>query len=329
MLEHGGQLRAAARLYRIDLPDWIDLSTGVNPNGWPVPPVPAECWQRLPETDDELLPAAQTYYRATSILPVAGTQAAIQMLPRLRARSRVGVLRPAYAEHAANWKKAGHQVVELSPDEIDGAAPELDVLVIVNPNNPTGLENDREQLLNWHHTLRRRRGWLLVDEAFIDCQPDNSLADHPAQEGLIVLRSLGKFFGLAGLRSGFVIGEPVLLRRLQQSLGPWTVSHPARYVAARALLDVKWQQRTRTELPLQATRLRQLLSNCGLSPHGGCSLFQWARTPRAADIHHLLAKQGILTRMFSSPVSLRFGLPGNERQWNALERALSALGRCE
>lgn len=323
MLEHGGLLRAAARRYRIPVNDWQDLSTGINPNGWPVPAIPADCWQRLPEKEDALLPAAQAYYQNDDILPVAGSQAAIQTLPWLRRHSRVGVLRPAYAEHAENWNKAGHDVIELNPEEIEPSLPTLDVLIVVNPNNPTGQHFSPDQLLIWHRSLQERRGWLLIDEAFIDCRPQDSLSSYPAREGLIILRSLGKFFGLAGIRCGFVIADPSLLLRLEDDLGPWSISHPARYVATQALQDSAWQRHSRTTLPSQAHRLRRLLASYGLAPVGGCDLFQWVKTPRAAELHHLLAQQAILTRLFRHPCSLRFGLPGNEPAWHALERALA------
>lgn len=322
MLEHGGRLRQAASRYGIPLSDWLDLSTGINPNGWPVPALPAECWQRLPEDDDELLPAARRYYRNDSLLAVAGSQAAIQTLPLLRPASRVGVLHPAYAEHAAGWSKAGHQLVLVDTVAIESRIDELDVLILINPNNPTGKCWSRRQLLTWHERLSRRGAWLIVDEAFADGMPEVSLSSLPARPGLIVLRSIGKFFGLAGIRCGFVIAESALLDRLAELLGPWTISHPGRYVAAKALSDSDWQQATTESLTTQGQRLRQLLDRSGWPPSGGCHLFQWLKSERAQDLHELLARQGILTRLFVDPASLRFGLPGNEQAWQRLEAAL-------
>ncbi len=327
MIKHGGNLRSAAKQYNIPLEHWIDLSTGINPNGRPITDIPSECWQRLPEDSDDLLSAAKQYYRNTSILPVAGSQAAIQILPRLRAPSRVGVLMPSYAEHAANWQKAAHTVLEMDSTEIEAQIAHLDVLILVNPNNPTGQTFKREQLLCWHNILKKRQGWLIIDEAYIDCTNcswKNSLSDHPVQEGLIILRSIGKFFGLAGIRCGFVIGIPELLNNLNEELGPWAISHPARYVATAALLDRQWQQQTCDALTLQSLRLKQLLSKYGLAPDGGNALFQWVKTEQAADIYHFLAKRGILTRLFSRPSSLRLGLPKNDSQWLFLESLLKA-----
>ncbi len=323
MLEHGGRLRRAASQYNIPLSDWLDLSTGINPQAWPVSAIPAACWQRLPEDDDILLPAARAYYQNDSLLAVAGSQAAIQSLPLLRPVSRVGVLHPAYAEHAAAWRKAGHQVRVIDAAAIDAELDELDVLVLINPNNPTGKRWRVEQLLQWQAILSRRGGCLVVDESFIDSTPEYSLAALPVRPGLIVLRSIGKFFGLAGIRCGFVIAEPTVLQRMAEHLGPWPISHPGRHVAAMALADRQWQQDTAVSLKLQQQRLKQLLSDNGWPPSGGCDLFQWLKVDKAAALHQQLAKQGILTRLFDDPASLRFGLPVDESAWHRLAQALA------
>jgi len=168
MLEHGGKLLSAAARYGIEQDHWLDLSTGINPAGWPVPAIPDAVWQRLPETEDGLLEAAAAYYGCSDILPVAGSQAAIQALPRLRAACRVGVPHPAYAEHAHAWRAAGHAVVEWDAGHNIDA---LDVLVLVHPNNPGGQTYTRAELLDWHARLAARGGWLVVDEAFIDATP--------------------------------------------------------------------------------------------------------------------------------------------------------------
>ncbi len=325
MLEHGGRLRLAAARYGIPLADWLDLSTGINPCAWPVPAVPAAVWTRLPENEDGLTEAACSYYGTHALLPVAGSQAAIQALPQLRAPCRVAVIRPGYAEHAHAWRHAGHAVTPVSTEELGDAVPQSDVLVVINPNNPTGARFSPEQLLDWHARLAARGGWLMVDEAFVDAMPERSLAPCCNRPGLIVLRSLGKFFGLAGARVGFVAAEPALLDRLQAQLGPWTVTAPSRWVAARALADSPWQQTARLRLAQDGGRLASLLSRNGLAPHGGCALFQWVCTPRAAELHDRLARRGILTRRFDDPPSLRFGLPGNEAGWVRLGTALQAL----
>lgn len=322
MLDHGGRLRQAARRYDIALADWLDLSTGINPNGWPVPVVPAQSWLRLPEDDDGLQPAAEQYYGASSLLAVAGSQAAIQILPRLRSPGTVAVIAPGYAEHAHAWRQSGHRVLPVAPENVDDVIPQTNVLVLVHPNNPTGTWFGTEQLLDWHAQLATRNDWLIVDEAFVDATPERSLAPFTPRAGLIVLRSLGKFFGLAGARMGFVLAERNLLDPMHSLLGPWSVSGPTRWVAARALADRGWQQTARQRLTHASERLAKLLARHRLAPSGGCALFQWVRTGDALPLHERLARRGVLVRLLAEPPSLRFGLPANEADWARLDTAL-------
>ncbi len=326
MLEHGGKLNSAAQYYGIPLNEWLDLSTGINPNGWPIPTdLPAERWSQLPQDDDGLLAAAQSYYICDSLLAVAGSQAAIQTLPKLRTQSRVGVLSPAYAEHAHAWRQAEHQVIIVDTDTIQSTLATLDVLIIINPNNPTGQHFSPSQLLEWHLLLVKRGGWLIVDEAFMDVTPEFSLSSMCPKQGLIVLRSIGKFFGLAGLRTGFVLAEDSLLKKLAEQLGPWPIAAMSRYLTERALLDTQWQIQSRVNLLKQGEQLFKLLQQAGLSPQGSSSLFKWVQISSAQAIHNRLAQMGILTRLFSQPASLRFGLPKTIQDWQRLESALATF----
>lgn len=322
-LHHGGRLRAAALQFAIPLENWLDLSTGINPNGWPVKTPPAATWSRLPDDDDELNETACRYYNADSLLTVAGSQAAIQTLPQLRASSRVSVLSPGYAEHAHAWKRNNHWVSPLAADQIETALPDTDVLIIIHPNNPTGAVFPVAQLLDWHEQLAARNGWLIVDEAFMDATPEFSIASQTSKPGLIVLRSLGKFFGLAGARVGFVCAHPELLTALNNLLGPWSVNAPARWMAMQALRDIHWQEKTCQQLLDASGRLRTLLAHHQLEPSGGCALFQWILSQHATHLSEKLASQGILVRLFNNPPSLRFGLPGNHQDWQRLDSALT------
>lgn len=325
MLEHGGALIAMAARYSLHPSDWLDLSTGINPNGWPVPAVHPLAWQLLPEPNDGLEAAAAAYYGTPHLLPVAGSQAAIQTLPMLRELGRVGVLSPTYAEHAHAWRRVEHQVELMAADGLDAALDRLDVLVVVNPNNPTGVRFPSATLLDWRARLAARGGWLVVDEAFVDTTPSESLATHAGLPGLIVLRSLGKFFGLAGARVGFVLAEPALLERMSEQLGPWTVTGPSRWVAKRALADRAWQEETRLGLVRSGKRLADLLGRQGLAVAGGAYLFQWVPSPNAEFWRDALARRGILVRRFADPPGLRFGLPGPESAWRRLELALAGV----
>ena len=130
---------------------------------------------------------------------------------------------------------------------------------------------------------------------------------------------------MAGLRVGFVLTEQILLNQLTERLGPWPIAHASRYIAQQALLDTIWQQQCRIDLVSKGKRLKRLLSDFGLKPSGSCDLFQWFKTNKALSYHQKLAQQGILTRVFDSPASLRFGLPKTEHDWQRLQKALQQL----
>lgn len=325
MLEHGGRLRAAAQHYNRPLAEWLDLSTGINPEAWPVPTLPPEVWQRLPEDDDGLETAAAAYYGNDQGLPVAGSQAAIQWLPALLPRAAVACLAPLYAEHPQAWQRAGHKLRLLQgatlPRALSAATP---YVLCCNPNNPTAQVQSRAAILDAAAQLRKRGGWLVVDEAFVDATPELSvtaLAGSDEAPNLIVFRSLGKFFGLAGLRVGFFFGASDLRYRMHDAMGPWTVSGPGRAVARLALADTAWQQRMRQQLAIARTRLEALLTPLG-EVHS-TALFAALRHPNAVALHEHLASQAILTRRFDDTTLLRLGLPGDEAGWQRLAAALA------
>lgn len=335
MLEHGGRLRLAAAQWGIPLADWVDLSTGINPQGWPVPPLPADCWRRLPEDHDGLEQAAAAYYGNANLLPVAGSQAAIQCLPTLLPRAAVAMLAPLYAEHAHAWERAGHKPRRLANATLTRAlAAATPNILLCNPNNPTARRHSRDELLAAAAQLKKRGGLLIVDEAFADAdhgsaaeQSVTACAGTDEAPNLIVLRSLGKFFGLAGIRVGFVFARRELLARLAEQLGPWAVSGPSRAAAQAALADRDWQVAMRARLAADSERLRALLAPlAGDNPPGVNPLFCWlpdASTPsRAQALHDFLAARGILVRLFADIPGLRFGLPGNESEWQRLAAAL-------
>lgn len=331
MLEHGGRLREAVARYGIAEGDWLDLSSGISPWPWPIPEIPLAAWARLPETDDGLEVAACDYYGAPHVLPVPGSQAAIQALPRLRQAGKVGVLSPCYAEHAEAWRSSGFLVREVLENEVDRFIDTLDVLVVVNPNNPTGLNFTQKRLLDWHARLATRGGWLVVDEAFMDNTPAQSLAGKSDRVGLIVLRSFGKFFGLAGVRLGFVLAEARFLKVLSKQIGPWAVNGPTRWLGQVCLNDREGQRLQRERTGQASLRLAALLTQHGFAPQGGCALFQWLISAHAAALHEFCAQRGILLRLFqnngSHNSSLRFGLPREEADWLRLETALQAFPR--
>lgn len=330
-LHHGGQLGQAARRWGIPKHQWLDLSTGINPLGWPVPAIPPAFWQRLPDEDDGLEERLRVWSSAPAnarCVPIPGSQAAIQTLPYLRPPCRVGVPTPGYEEHAHCWAKAGHQVIPVpltTLEQGDSWLSELDVLVWINPNNPTALTLPRQRLLDWHEQLVARGGWLIVDEAFAEGQPDISLADRAGMPGLIVLRSIGKFYGLAGVRAGAVLTNNEIAQALKARLGPWALSGPARYLMAEALQDQPWQAQTKRRLAADSQRLDQLLASHSLAGSTGTLLFRYVPHPEARPIADYLASKGILVRCFDDPLAVRFGLPGDGAEWQRLEQALMQM----
>ncbi len=322
---HGGRLRIAALAYGVAPEDWLDLSTGINPRPYPAPPIPADIWLRLPEDKDGLEAAAAHYYGCDEdhILPVAGSQAAIQALPQVLAGQRVSILGTTYAEHAWAWHTRGAHVMDC--DDLERAADTSDIVIVVNPDNPTGRLIEPRRMEAACSKLAARGGWLVVDEAFMDPTPEASLAADAGRPALVVLRSLGKFFGLAGARVGFVLAPVAIKRGLAQILGPWAIAGPSRLVARHALGDDAWQRQARVALQQAGMRLAALLQELGPGPPTGCALFQQIKTSRAMSWTEGLARQGILVRCFDSPDRLRFGLPACEDEWQRLEAVLRRI----
>ena len=325
-IRHGGNLREAARRYEIALGDWLDLSTGINPRAYPVPPVPMDAWQRLPEDADGLAELAARHYGAPGALPVAGSQAAIRALPGLLKRGVAAVAPLTYSEYRPAFERAGHRIVTLDVASVD-LKNDIDHVIVANPNNPTTERIARDVLLRWHEQLASRGGTLIVDEAFADAYGDAamSMASESGRAGLVVLRSVGKFYGLAGIRAGFVLAAEPLRDALSEALGAWTVSGPARHAVQAAFNDLSWQAETRATLARDSARLAASICNQGFDPRA-TPLFVWFETDKAAALQNALAVRGIWTRLFehgASP-SLRIGLTGSEEEWARFEEAFNA-----
>jgi cobalamin biosynthetic protein CobC len=313
---HGGDLKAAEGHWGRPAEGWLDLSTGINPWPYPLPALTAEAWARLPGAaeDERLREAAARRFgcRPDQVLAAPGTSALIAALPRLMPAGKVAILSPTYAEHGNGWRAAGHTIAEFSSLTETGGA---DVLVAVNPNNPDG------RVLAAADLLARDEQLVVVDEAFADAAPENSVAGH-LRPGLVVLRSFGKFYGLAGLRLGFALAEPELLGRLAARLGPWPVSGIALAVGTQALADDDWAAASRAHLASMAARLDGVLARAGCTIVGGTSLFRLA-AHADVTLYDRLGRAGILVRAFAGrPGLLRFGLPPDEAGLGRLARVL-------
>ncbi len=328
-LLHGGDLGGARRLFPGAPEPFLDLSTGINPHPYPLPRFSADLFARLPEpaAATVVAAAAARAYGALSaahVVPAPGTQILLPLVAALVRPCRAAIVAPTYTEHARAAAFAGHEVKAVPG--ID-ACKDAGLVIVGNPNNPDGRLHARRVLLHLAEDLRRRDGLLVVDEAFMDVGPqETSLAADVACGNVVVLRSFGKFFGLAGIRLGFALAAPALAARLGAALGPWAVSGPALAAGAKALADAAWRERTRERLEKAAKRLDAILADLGLDIVGGTSLFRLAQTPDAGALFRHLGRAGILVRAFpDNPSWLRFGLPANEREWQRLDDATASF----
>jgi cobalamin biosynthetic protein CobC len=327
-IPHGGDLEAARRLFPHAPRPFVDLSTGINPHAYPVPPLRSELFTALPQPAAlaELLAHAAQAYGAPSaahVVAAPGTQILLAQVAALVPPGRAAVLGPTYAEHARAAALAGHRVAEVA--DIAGLS-HADLAVVVNPNNPDGRIAPRAALLACARALATG-GLLVVDEAFMDVgPPGTSLAGDVEGGNIVVLRSFGKFFGLAGLRLGFAIAPPAAAARLAAALGPWAVGGAAIAIGAPALADQAWAAAMRARLAQAALRLDPILTGAGLEILGGTSLFRLARAGAAGELFKHLGQAGILVRGFAAqPAWLRFGLPASEPDWERLSGALAAF----
>lgn len=329
-MKHGGDLFQAMEAHGGKEEDWLDLSTGINPHAYPVPAaLPRTAWTRLPSQTavNSLLAAARKAYQVPDHLGLAaapGTQVILPHLPALLPEGSVAIASPTYSSHADAWRAAGREVSETGNILREG--PGSRIALIVSPNNPDGRWHEPETLLHLAREMQRRGGYLVVDEAFADVDPSRSLLPHLTDEPVLVLRSFGKFFGLAGLRLGFLAGPRNMTDALAQRLESWSVSGPALETGARALQDLSWQAAMRSRLAQEMAALEDVLRAAGLSIYGGTSLYVLAEHPGAARLHQALARKHIWVRAFDyAPAWLRFGLPGSQQGLVRLQQALTDI----
>jgi len=335
-LIHGGQLQQVAEQYKIPPTDWLDLSTGIAPISYPIPDIPKHYYQELPQSNVTLALAAKRYYNADNLLVTNGSQAIIKLLPTLwrekNSQSKTVYLpEQGYKEHALAWQIAGF-TMSWYQDELPNlkSIEDNSVLVVINPNNPTGQLLNRPTLESYQAKLAKCGGLLVIDEAFIDVvTPSQSMSNSVGHyKNTLILRSFGKFFGLAGIRIGFLIGENIWLEKFREQLGPWQVNGPAQFIAEKALEDQDWQKQQQKNLKALSTRLRATLAENLpyelVSTISGTDLFQTVYFKQRVDVESLyisLCQQGIYVRLTDDKQALRFGLTKIEN----FERLVNAL----
>lgn len=311
--DHGGGLDAAMDRYGGTRADWLDLSTGINPVAYPVHDISPDAWTRLPDetATEALIEAARRFWNVpdcAQIIAAPGASSLIARVPDLTFATSAYIPGPTYNEHAAAFAARKRLV-----DAKDATMP---VHVYVHPNNPDGRL--------WRSIPQTGPDLTIIDESFCDTCPEQSHIARATRPGTIVLKSFGKFWGLAGLRLGFAIGQRKTIGRLTELLGPWPVPGPALEIGARALADTDWIDATRDRLARDAMRLDARLNDIGARLVGGTDLFRtYAMPGRAADWQGKLARAHVWTRVFPySDTWMRFGLPGSDADWAQLEAAL-------
>jgi len=340
---HGGDLQAATKQYGINKDQWIDLSTGLNPNSYPVNNIPSEVFSELPYLSNDLMHSAAKYYSHDSFIAVNGTQLAIQTLPSILPKFDILIPKLGYQEHALHWKKAGVKIQHYQATDQSFAVGEIDDLLaknnarhllIINPNNPSGLTFQPDQILSWAKQLQKGC-YLVVDEAFMDLKPTGSVLNAKMPDNIIVLRSFGKFFGLAGIRMGFVFAAKNILDQLKQKLGLWAVNGPAQYLAIQALKDERWQAQARIDIESSSIKSQRLFNPLFQSKtltvykqtHQGLFSSYWLNSEQAKIVYQYFAYRGILLRVIpfdGKTALLRIGLADVNKQ-NVMNRIKEAI----
>lgn len=321
-LIHGGQLQQIAAQYKIPVTDWLDLSTGIAPLSYPIPEIPTHIWQQLPQTSPCLISAAKHYYQCETLIVTNGSQAIIKALPQLwqlknSTVNKVYLPEKGYKEHAHAWHNAGYQLCYYH-DELPEIA-ELSahcVLVIINPNNPTGKFFDKKVLTRYQKAIKALKGLLIIDEAFIDIvSSEQSMCAQVNDEHTLVLRSFGKFFGLAGIRIGFLVANEYWYQLFSEHLGPWQVNGPAQFIAQHALQNKQWhyqqQQHLQTLRQQQEQLLWETFDRKLVTQINGTHLFLtvgFHQQHIAKEIYVRLCQQGVYVRLTDEQDSLRFGI---------------------
>ncbi|WP_440876426.1 threonine-phosphate decarboxylase [Thalassotalea sp. PLHSN55] len=353
-LTHGGQLDRIAKQYEIEPANWLDLSTGIAPFSYPLPEIPTSYWQDLPTVPASLIKQANRYYQSEHCWPIAGSQSLIERLPQLwhqklssidvpvekqssseqvntlkvQQKRTVYLPKVGYKEHQKAWQDAGY-ICQFYQQQLPTTVADFAVVVVINPNNPTTDYFEPNALSQLAKNVKKAKGLLVIDEAFVDMlEPEQSFVprlSNNLDENIIILRSFGKFFGLAGLRIGFVCTNKQWLALIKDSVGPWQVNGVALYIAEHAFKNNPWQQQQKHQLKHQSEKLAQLLSQ--YFGHQGlrcCSLFITLAHPKAAEIFERLCQQGVYVRLCDEQNALRFGIP-NARQLQRLADSFAKL----
>jgi len=317
---HGGNVHAFARARGVAPERVLDFSASINPLGWP--PGAKDAYRRAlsqlvqyPEPYAETLTSALAEYHGldpAGVLVGNGATHLIYLLARTLAARRVLLIAPLFSEHEVAFRVSGVRVdhLRLRPPDFPLSLDRLgafltksyDIVVLTNPNSPTGILAPRAQVEELTRRCRRARSRLVVDEAFVDWVEEESLKQLAARSShVIVLRSLTKFFAVPGLRVGYLIAQPRLIERLRARIEPWSVNIVAQEVALACLRDQPFVQHSRAFMTRERAWLSgQLAALKALHPVPSQANFLLVRVTdsalSASALVQTLAKENILVR---------------------------------
>lgn len=333
--DHGGDLSSVKEKYSDARYPWIDLSTGINPRAYP--------WEKKIDLTAlagyaAKLPQSSDVKKCTSIwlkylnvkdrnnwLLTAGSQAIINILPSIFPDHKGIILKPNYNEYERTWCRHLREYTTITRDKFDvNLLANNSVVMITNPNNPDAHLWQLEQIIHIANELAEKNGFLVLDEAYTDLCTDISLTTCSIPDNVLLLRSLGKFFGLAGLRIGLTKLPSKLYAKTADDMGPWTVSSISMAIAQMALSDTEWISNTLKSLKLNMEKLESILLEHDFKIIGNTDLYCLVQHEQSSMVVDKLNRSGIYVRTFSdNPSLIRFGLPKNDIEYKRLQEALT------
>lgn len=315
---HGGDWHTAADLFG-EREQWLDFSANMNPLGPPphVHEALRSAWQTITRYPDpavrELREKLASHHGISpdNILVGNGAAECIDLAMRVLKPRRLGLVRPAFSEYEEAAAKLGCELHEvylktensfvLEEDLAVRLSDCCDTVILGHPNNPTGQLIPGASL----RILLSSGSKLIIDEAFLDfSQEEETLSLIPEaarREGLIVIRSMTKFYAIPGLRLGYAVADAALIHEMQKLQVPWSVNAMAQAAGIAALEDSEYAARTKQWLADERPWLTQALKGLGLTVYSGMPNYILFALPEdspwtAASLQQALGRKGILIR---------------------------------
>lgn len=321
---HGGDIWGASKRAGLSPEKILDFSSSLNPFGLPKKAASAikdglRYASPYPDPASFSLRQALSVFHSIDpgqIVPGNGSTELIYALPRVLRLKRALIAEPAFSEYRRSLELAGCRTESLVLREEDGFGFDLDrfsrkikkgygAVFVANPANPTGALLEKDTIIEAARLCKKAGAWLVVDEAFIDFREEGSVKSFAGKEkNLIVLRSMTKFYSMAGLRLGFLITGKGAAERFRKSMLPWSVNTLAACAAMGALKDSAYIRKTLGWLGPERVFLSNALSGLGLKVFPSSANFLMAKTslnqPLAIEIRERLFGRGILIRDLSA-----------------------------